>query len=226
MPLSSRAGRRALLLLAPLVGLLLLLPGGVLALHGSPGSSGGLSGAFQPGPDALPAGTAGGSALTMLSGGHEAFLTLWVPGNVPTYFLDVLEFRFGSSSAVQGVLNLSLAPGASRLPAGAELYALLGTPAAGSFPGGVLGTGPAVPAGSLLSITGLGGPEAGLTPVLTALDITAGGVHMISPATGTSFSLAAGESGLLVLDVGLLMPGGASPVSSALTVSVMLTAST
>ncbi len=225
MPLSSRSVRRALLLAAPLVGLLLLLPAGVLALHGSPGSSGGLSATFLPGPDPLPAGTAGGSQLTTSSGGHQASLTLWAPGNVPTYFLDVLQFRFGGGPAVQGVLNLSLSPGAGSLPAGAELYALMGTPAPGASPGGALGSGPAVPSGSLLSLRGLGGPEPGLSPVLTALDITAGGVDVISPSSGTSFSLAAGESGLLVLDVGLLLPGGASPVSSALTLSVMLTTS-
>lgn len=226
MSTSSRSGRRALLLAAPLVVFLILLPAGVLAFHGSSGPSGGLSGTFALGPAPLPPGMAGGSQLTTSSGGHQASLTLWVPGNVPTYFLDVLEFRFGSASAVQGTLNLSLAPGTDTLPAGAELYALMGTPASGASPGGALGSSPAVPAGSLLSITGLGGPETGLTPMLTALFLTSNGVHMLFPATGTSFSLAAGAVGLLVLDVGVLMPGGDSPVSSALTISVVLTAST
>jgi hypothetical protein len=225
MSWSYRSRRRALLLTASLVGLLLVLPVGVLALRGSAEPSGDLSAAFVLGPDPLPPGSAGGSELTTSAGGHQASLTLWVPGNVPTYFLDVLEFRFGGPAGAQGRLNLSLAPGSGPLPRGAELYALMGTPAPGASPGGTLGSGPAVPGGSLLAIAGLGGPEAGLTPMFTAVDLTSNGVQVISPATGTSFSLAPGTTGLLVLDVGLFLPGGAAPVPSALTISVLLTPS-
>ncbi len=227
MPLSSRSVRRALLLAAPLVGLLLLLPAGVLALHGSPGSSGGLSATFLPGPDPLPAGTAGGSQLTTSSGGHQASLTLWVPGNVPTYFLDALEFHFGGPSSATGRLSVELPATPGALTSGAELLVLVGTPGNASSPGGTLAETPALPSGELLGFTGLGGPEGGVGALLTGWDESSRGIVPIAENSSAPFSLPAGAQGTLVLDLALVLPGsstGAIPSLFQIDVSLALSA--
>jgi hypothetical protein len=218
--------RRGLKLL-PVLAALLLLPGGVLAMHLGTASANGFAGGFELGPGALPAGSAGGSSLSVTGGGSQADLTVWVPAGVPTYFLDALEFHFGGPSSATGRLSVELPATPGALPSGAELLVLVGTPGNASSPGGTLAETPALPSGELLGVTGLGGPEGGVGALLTGWDESSRGIVPIAENSSAPFSLPAGAQGTLVLDLALVLPGsstGAIPSLFQIDVSLALSA--
>lgn len=180
--------------------------GAMMALGASPSTLGGFSGSFALGPDSLPAGTAGGSQLSVSSGGAEADLELWAPTGVPTYFLDVASFTVHAARATTVELSADLSSPLASLPAGGELLAYFGTPAASGSSGGSLSSLPSSDSGPLASIGGLGGAEAGFPGLVVGVEVDATGNFPLGSAAQASLAFSGAGSYVLVLSVGVVIP--------------------
>ncbi len=185
-----------------------------------------LTGAFELPSGTLAPGTAGGSQLTVAPGGGTADLTLWVAGDVPTYFFPALVFVVHASSppqggSVRGMLALTLDPGSSSLPRGEELYALV-EPHSGPRPV-ALGAGPFVPGGVLRAPAAGSGSPSPFGAISYGMDLGPEGVVWVGSTSSTAFSLPSGGEASVALEVGVVLAGdGARPSQVAFTLTVTL----
>lgn len=207
-----------------------IVGGGVLAAADAPGSPTGLTASFALPSDALPAGTLGGSELSVASGGRAAEFEVWAEAGAPTYFLDALQFSVHAGASTGLTLAASFSSDVSSLPNGSEVFALLGTPAPASSGlglGGSLSPSSSSPGGELQALNGLGGPEGSMPGLLTGIDVSSSGVVVVGNSSLVSLALPSGGAYLLVLSLGVLIPAEAPGALSGfvLTLSISLTRS-
>lgn len=227
---TCRTGRRRrgfsrLLHGGPLLGLVTLALAGVLAYGASPLGPGAATGSFRAGPHPGVPGTAGGSELNVSSDGYIAYLRLWVPVGVPTYFLDVVEFEVLASRQAEVSVGVSLTSSVTSLPPNAEVYGIVGTPGPHGHRGGSISSAPEVRGGTLQALEGLGGKEGANPGLETGLDIGPTGTTGIGSEPGTSLSLAAGANYVLVLSVGVLLPASNPSALSGTAFTITITLS-
>ncbi|MDE1821649.1 MAG: hypothetical protein KGJ23_09525 [Euryarchaeota archaeon] len=185
-----------------------------------------LTGSFELPADSLSPGMAGGSQLSVGSGGQTADLTLWSAAGAPTYFFPALVFVVQASSppqggSVRGTIAVALDPGSGSLRAGEELYALVG-PYEG-LSSTTLGGGPLVPGGALRAPSADTNSLSPLGVISYGMDLGPGGVAWVGSTSSVAFSLPSGGEASLALEVGVLLGGGeARPSQVSFTLTVML----